>query len=72
MVVPPPEPVDSEIAPLDFDSTKQTVKEESCPLCGEQILVTAKKCKHCGKFLESASTQFSHEIADEYNPLPAL
>ena len=23
-----------------------------CPLCGEQIMETAKKCKHCGEFLD--------------------
>ena len=71
-VVPTSESHDSEIAPLDFDNTKLTVKEESCPSCGEQILVTAKKCKLGGKFLSSAPTQCSHGIADEYHPLPTL
>ncbi len=23
-----------------------------CPYCSEQILITAKKCKHCGEWLE--------------------
>lgn len=23
-----------------------------CPFCGEQIMETAKKCKHCGEFLD--------------------
>lgn len=25
---------------------------KACPYCGEEILSTAKKCKHCGTFLE--------------------
>ena len=29
---------------------KETKK---CPFCGEEILATAKKCKHCKQFLPS-------------------
>ena len=25
----------------------------SCPYCGEQILVVAKKCKHCGEIVDT-------------------
>lgn len=30
---------------------------KSCPYCGQEILVNAKKCKHCGKWLEKQCPQ---------------
>ena len=33
-----------------------------CPYCSEKILSTAKKCKHCGEFLDKE--QQSKEKAD--------
>lgn len=27
--------------------------ERPCPLCGEPILVVARKCRHCGEFLDA-------------------
>ena len=32
----------------------ETPQTKACPFCGEQILVQAKKCKHCGEFLDDA------------------
>lgn len=29
----------------------------ACPFCGEQILKTAVKCKHCGEFLDGRARQ---------------
>ena len=29
-------------------------KTRRCPMCGEEILAVAKKCKHCGELLDDA------------------
>ena len=28
---------------------------KNCPACGEEILATAKKCKHCGEWLDKSA-----------------
>lgn len=50
-------PINSE----QMDSPSQQYK--NCPYCGEKILSIAKKCKHCGEFLElpSLSTQLQEK-----------
>lgn len=30
------------------------LRPHRCPYCGEQILATAKKCKHCGEWLDES------------------
>ena len=30
------------------------MQTKPCPFCGEEILAIAKKCKHCGEFLDDA------------------
>jgi hypothetical protein len=32
-----------------------TTVTKACPMCGEQILAAAKKCKHCGEFLDATT-----------------
>ena len=33
------------------------VSDKACPYCGKTILAAAKKCKHCGEFLDGLSRQ---------------
>ena len=47
-------------AELPQDRGKQALPQpkiadtKPCPMCGEQILVVAKKCKHCGEYLDES------------------
>ena len=43
-----PDPAQATPVPADAEATKR------CPFCGEVILAVAKKCKHCGEFLDRA------------------
>lgn len=33
----------------------ETRETKNCPYCGEEILAVAKKCKHCGEWLDKTS-----------------
>jgi uncharacterized RDD family membrane protein YckC len=52
-------------------SDKREVKQ--CPFCSEEILATAKKCKHCHSFIEEepAKETYSTEIV-EPNQMPKM
>lgn len=42
----------TKLAPIISEQTSSTSQQyKNCPYCGEQILSIAKKCKHCGEFL---------------------
>ena len=37
----------------DSNSAKKQINTRQCSYCGEEILVIAKKCKHCGEWFEN-------------------
>ncbi len=39
----------------NFQSSTKNDTTKACPFCAEQILVNAKKCKHCGEFLDGSA-----------------
>lgn len=46
------------------EEVKNTQEEMiSCPACGEQILKTAKKCKHCGEWLDGSNQQVASNVS---------
>lgn len=49
-----------------FASKSATTKTSSkrCPMCGEEILAIAKKCKHCGEMLERIENEFGKKKTD--------
>jgi membrane protein YdbS with pleckstrin-like domain len=50
------------------DSVAAPAEEtKRCPFCGEVILAIARKCKHCGEFLDRAAPP----VAPQTNPLMA-
>ncbi len=48
----------SESATSPRGGTKQ------CPFCGEEILTTARKCKHCGEWFDSVTSRAGSPVED--------
>ena len=42
-------------------------ENKNCPYCGEEILAVAKKCKHCGEWLDGRKTPSKNKKANS-NP----
>lgn len=45
--------------------------DRECPMCGEMIKAVAKKCRHCGEFLDE-KLRAQREEEDDPGPDPAL
>lgn len=64
------QPTPSDKAPIPVVNAEIVPRNADCPFCGESILATAKKCKHCGEFLDS---DLRKEIQRSRNPrLPKI
>lgn len=52
------------------------VQQKACPYCGETVLATAKKCKHCGEFFAMRQTNMMQYLREskssEKNIAPLL
>jgi|GEM_PF-6235193 len=42
------------------ENTKQETDEIECPYCAEKIKAEAKKCKHCGEFIDLQMRETTH------------
>lgn len=56
-IVPMAEPSLPLVSPRPPEPPKQTRQIKACKYCGEDILATAVKCKHCGEFLDGQQYQ---------------
>lgn len=56
------------------EPTKLAAATKSCPFCGEQVLVNAVKCRHCGEFFEDTPkrTKTVAQTSDSLNPAEYL
>lgn len=56
------------VTPSTETATESTKR---CPFCGEVILAIARKCKHCGEFLDRAPAGPAASVPDAAASLPA-
>jgi len=51
----------------DFELPNQTLTTIDCPFCGESVLATMKKCKHCGEFLKEKKPELEKPSPKEHS-----
>ena len=39
---------------------------KTCPFCGEEILSSAKKCTHCGEWINNVNQEYCIKNIDKY------
>ena len=68
--IPTQKPLPAPLAPPPVPQQKRT---KECPFCGEDILLSALKCKHCGEFLNKTASQQRDKkpTAKPFAPPPA-
>jgi len=54
------------------DRTLASPPTKACPFCGEAILSNAKKCKHCGEFLDGTHAKTTTDLAPSSNTVRVL
>ncbi len=59
------------IAPTSLPVLAPTSASKPCPMCGEQILTVAKKCKHCGEFFDGIKPKKRMDSPEIWNPTAA-
>lgn len=56
----------------DEKRAREAATQRPCPMCGEAILKTARKCKHCGEFIEpeTSGAGYADPEPSERTPQP--
>ncbi len=44
----------------------------ACPFCSEEILMTARKCKHCGEILDESLREQRSTAPSDHSPSPQI
>jgi predicted RNA-binding Zn-ribbon protein involved in translation (DUF1610 family) len=58
-------PLKGQIARGSSTTSNLERHEAPCPFCGEQILTSARKCKHCGEWLSRESAQEGLDTSEQ-------